>query len=73
VRCGQGGRGKFRGGVPLAGQPGWRLRKLINGGSDFKAGEWVGDLAEESTGFGFVGGGGEKGEGFPSVGGVLAG
>lgn len=49
MRCGQGGRGKFRGGVPVAGQPGWQLRKLIDGGSDFKAGEWVGDLADESA------------------------
>ena len=72
MRRGQGSGGKFRGGVPVAGEPGWQLGKLINGSSDFKAGEWVDDLAEESAGFGFVGGGGEKGERFPSVGGVLA-
>ena len=70
---GLGGGGEVRGGVPSTSQPQWGLGEFINGGGDFITGKGVGDLAEESTRFGFVGGGGEKGERFPSVGGVLAG
>ena len=57
--------------MPSTLKAGGRAREIVNGGSDFVAGEGVGNFADWLTLFGFGGEGGKKGERVPPVGGVL--
>ena len=58
--------------MPFALKAGGRAREIVNGGSDFVAGEGVGNFADWLTLFGFGGKGWKEGERVPPVGGVLA-
>ena len=57
--------------MPFALKAGGRAREIVNGGSDFVAGEGVSNFADWLTLFGFGGEGGKKGERVPAIGRVL--
>ena len=57
--------------MPFALKAGGRAREIVNGGSDFVAGEGVGNFADGLTLYGFSGKGGKEGKSAPAIGRVL--